>query len=151
MPCVSGAAVWSLGCVLCEVILCDQLCDAESLGHQILEKGQPGWRSAAQLHLLMCCFGMPTADEIADMNPGLQSDPLFTSLASLQECRNRWPQADWRVRVGQTLVECGGHEMVHMVLRFLEDIFVYSPRSRSTAAELAAHPFWSINFGGPET
>ena len=70
--------VWSLGCVLCEVLLCgEQLFDAEATApaHQVMADPEAaGAKSAAQLRLLHASLGVPTEEQMVAMNPALATD-----------------------------------------------------------------------------
>ena len=103
--------VWSLGCVLCEVLLCgEQLFDAEATApaHQVMADPEAaGAKSAAQLRLLHASLGVPTEEQMVAMNPALATDRRLVRTVCLQPPPLD-PAVDWRARIAATLAECGG-------------------------------------------
>jgi len=85
------------------------------------------------------------------MNPALRTDARLLRLLSPEAMLPAQPRADWRVRLAETIsecgeargAECGGVELVDAVLRLFRPIFVYSPQARPTAAYLERLSFWA--------
>ena len=145
--------IWSLGCVLAEVVLCgDHLFDADaSAPHELLEarESESEASSTAQLHVIISSLGTPTGSELLDMNPALESPHLSNLLSSwLLVQKPACPDLDWRHVVRGALEGCGGSgRSIEGVTALLGAIFQYSPQRRLSADELARHPFWSADVG----
>tara|TARA_B110001452_G_scaffold266617_1_gene273959 strand:+ start:2850 stop:4010 length:1161 start_codon:yes stop_codon:yes gene_type:complete len=145
--------IWSLGCVLAEVVLCgDSLFDADaSAPHELLEarESESDASSTAQLHVLVSSLGTPTDSELFDMNPALASPHLSHLLSSWLLVRKpASPDLDWRRVIRGALEGCGGSKRsIAAVTALLGGIFLYSPQRRLSADKLAHHAFWSADVG----
>ena len=86
------------------------------------------------------------------MNPALRTDPRLLRLLGL-EALPAQSRVDWRVRLAETMAECGGEALaqhggagpVDAVLEIFQQIFVYSPRALPTADGLAHNHFWGVH------
>ena len=142
--------IWSLGCVLAEVVLCgDHLFDADASSPERFAAKDDELYSTAQLHVLISSMGTPTDSELLDMNPALASQNLSHLLSSwLLVQKPASPDLDWRHVVREALAGCGGsRRSIDAVMALLGSILLYSPQRRLSAEQLARHPFWSTDVG----
>ena len=108
--------VWSLGCVIAEMIIKKPLF--------------PGQNTRGQLSLIHQALGLPTQEKLEQMG----ADPQYT-LESLSEALSGTTCEDLRDKLAQ---HCENNDLIEAVIKMLK----YDPEERITSAELLGMPLF---------